>query len=84
MSSKNKQGRRANVSWNKGLKESCHNQKKNQQTPNNRVIHFWMVTADVDPEDWYGDIWGDSDEHSSEGLGELEERSVWPLIEKGL
>lgn len=43
-----------------------------------------MVTADVDPEDWYGDIWGDSDEHSSEGLGELEERSVWPLIEKGL
>lgn len=47
---------------------------------NNRIIHFWMVTADVDPGDCYGDIWGDSDEHISEGLGELEERSVWPLI----
>lgn len=44
--------------------------------PNNRIIHFWTVTADVDPEDWCGHIWGESDEHILEGLGELEERSV--------
>ncbi|KAM9591186.1 uncharacterized protein ACIBXB_006082 [Morphnus guianensis] len=38
-----------------------------------------LITG-MDPEDWDGDIWGDSDENSSEEVEELEEREVRPLI----
>ena len=44
------------------------------------VTQIRKVITGTDPEDWDGDVWGDSDENSSEEGDELEERDVRPLI----
>ncbi|KAM9591229.1 uncharacterized protein ACIBXB_006102 [Morphnus guianensis] len=44
------------------------------------ITEIRKLITGTDPEDWDGDIWGDSDENSSEEVEELEERDVRPLI----